>query len=224
MTSSKKGGKKEYISKVLSRQEARRHNKALLDTVNGLPWGPSGRPEEARSSQTPSIQRGDALTAGARIRGLYVTEPLLRKFGRTTNCPKCEELGTTHSAECRARIEELMVKSGEAFRPGEQAGGPDIREVEGPKPELKRARSDSQVLHIEPNVPDENHMESSVVIGMIALAVKPEIELWRDRRAWHAQKSGREEQIKGRTKEVQDLVNFDAVEDTNLEKGQKLMI
>lgn len=46
----------------------------------------------------------------------------------------------------------------------------------------------------------ENNMESSVVIGTIALAVKPEIQPWKDRKAWYAQIADREEQIKGRTK------------------------
>ena len=55
--------------------------------MKGLPWDPKGRGEVSNLVRT-----GDALTAGANVRGAYITDKILDKYGRTNGCPKCEGL------------------------------------------------------------------------------------------------------------------------------------
>ena len=64
--------------------------------------------------------------------------------------------------------------------------------------------------------------EDDMVIGLIDLMHEPEITLWKDRRAWNAQRFDRDKQIEGRKLEVKQLYKFDAVEDTEIEPGDKV--
>ena len=56
-------------------------------------------------------------------------------------------------------------------------------------------------------------MDVSAIGTIAALLVEPAISLWKDRRVWNSQKFPLEAQVKGREREVQHLVHFDAVAD-----------
>ena len=47
-------------------------------------------------------------------------------------CPKCEEFGPEHWAECRQRIEKAMIASGDAFDPTEGEPPEKRKREEGP--------------------------------------------------------------------------------------------
>ena len=96
----------------------------FLNSCKGLPWNTTGKQE------LNSLKRGDPLTAGTGMRGIYITKQLLDKYGRTDGCPKCEEWGASHSEACRARISQRMISAGEAFEhreaPAPSAAGGEL--------------------------------------------------------------------------------------------------
>ena len=59
-------------------------------------------------------------------------------------------------------------------------------------------------------------------VTMIAGVMEaPTIELWRDKKAWASDRFPRDKPQKGREREVDNIVEFDAVEDTTLEEGER---
>ena len=88
-----------------------RYNLEFLANIKGLPRNPTGGELDG------SVQKSgkDFLVSGAGIRRMYITDKMLRDFGRTDGCPRCENYGATHSEECRRRFEEKMKASGQAF-------------------------------------------------------------------------------------------------------------
>ena len=205
-------------------------------------------PKGTTSTGVPEVVRGDPLTAGTKVRGLYITDKLIKTYGTTTGCPKCEGFGTTHSAECRQRIEKATIESGEAFElKGAIAGGStDVPFVagragaSGAGPATPRVAIGAGLLTPRPmghggdlgtpipgtpapGTPMPLPMDlSSVLIAAISLTEEPKVELWSDRKAWFGQKFPREAQEKGRQKELDNLVMFDAIEDTTIEDGDPL--
>ena len=66
----------------------------------------------------------------------------------------------------------------------------------------------------------------SMNIGMIAEVRKvldeaPQVELWRDSKAWNCTEFPPEERAAGRQKEVDSLTEFDCVTDDELNDGEK---
>ena len=80
-------------------EEAERFNITFLNSCKGLPWNP-----KAVENPAVLVRQGDPLTAGTKIRNMRITENMLKKFGRSDGCPRCEEIGPSHSTECRPRM------------------------------------------------------------------------------------------------------------------------
>jgi hypothetical protein len=100
--------------------ETQRYNLTFMNSCRGLPWNPRGT-----EADEGGVHRGDLLTAGGKMRALYITKALIAKYGRTNGCPACEEFGSQHSAECRQRIEQAMIAAGEATDWGPAASTAD---------------------------------------------------------------------------------------------------
>ena len=81
----------------------------FLNSCKGAPWNLTGKPEHN------TLKRGDPLTAGTGMRRIHITDKVLDKYGQTDGCPRCENFGATHSEECRRRIEQRILSSGEAL-------------------------------------------------------------------------------------------------------------
>ena len=166
------------------------------------------------------------------MRRMYITPAMILKHGTTDGCPKCEKYGADHSAECRGRFEKIMIESGEAFR----SGGPEQNPVE------KRAAVDIQSAPQTPSASpapaagpppkrldfkasparDPGAAMSVGAVTMIAAVMEaPVVELWRDKKAWASGSFPRNKLQMGREREVENIVEFDAVEDTTLGEGER---
>ena len=112
--------------------DADKYNLSFLSTAKGLPWATSA------SEVDGLVQKGgkDFLVGGASIRRMYITEQMLKQFGRTDGCPRCENFGATHSEECRRRLEEKTKASGQAFDTSLQQNGETRIIVETSTPNL----------------------------------------------------------------------------------------
>ena len=56
---------------------------------------------------------------------MKITKGIIDKYGPTSSCPLCENLGKIHNAECRARIEKLLLDAGETVDLGGEASKKD---------------------------------------------------------------------------------------------------
>ena len=212
-------------------EEGSRYDLPFLRSCNGLPW----LPKATAADLGPG--RGDPLQAGARIKRMYITQSMIDKHGRTDGCPLCENWGSSHNERCRQREEKLMLQTGDAFElPAEKvrrvSPEPAAVEVAAPEPPCSRmpsaspppeatsssssgttsTDSSSEVLALSPGFINE-------VRGLV---VEPRIELWRDGKAWFGQKFPRDAQQRGRERELQNILEFEAVEDTTLEEGDQV--
>ena len=196
------------FSRCVKRREASsQYDLEFFEKVKGLPWMPK--------ENLGITIKNDPLVAGATVKGPYITRGVLDKYGRTPGCPKCEEFGVLHSAECKQRIEKLMIDSGEAYR--------EIDAVPVVVAQASSAAAPTSGL----TTPMSSGTATPVVMeGMIAYiqAVstmeEPKVELWRDKRMWKSQKFPEDKLKAGREKEVKNLILFNAIKDTTLEEGE----
>lgn len=81
-----------------------RWDAAMLAKVRGSPWDPQGRNMDKIIAMKEKLDPGQ-------IRGVYITEARMKKYGRTKGCPGCypDDDGDrkVHSAGCRDRFREL---------------------------------------------------------------------------------------------------------------------
>ena len=83
----------------------------FLNLCVGSPWKAT-----ARSTQHgPTIQQKDELASGKRAKRFYLRQNILDKYGRIAGCPGCVGIGQ-HTEECRARLEQEMVDTGDAIK------------------------------------------------------------------------------------------------------------
>ena len=186
-----------------------------------------------------SVQKGgkDFLVSGAGIRRMYITDKMLRDFGRTDGCPRCENYGATHSEECRRRFEEKMQATGQAFDTTPVAKSNvethiTVAHSSASSPGLSSSASDSgsssgSSPSVEPKV--ETPITSTAkpetigevnLVSTVALLDEPVSELWRDARAMRDKRFPYEAREQGRQKELHNLHLFDAVEDATPAKGE----
>jgi len=178
------------------------------------------------------------MVGGASIRRMYITEQMLKEHGRTDGCPRCENYGATHSEECRRRIEAKMIAAGQAFSPTDKNGETRIL-VEETKPSLasssgsnsssnsSSSTSGSDKKEETPITSSEQVPEPSInmlneinLVETIALLEEPVSELWRDARAMRKQDFPYEAREAGRQKELNNLRDFEAIEDAVPAKGE----
>ena len=82
----------------------------FLNLCVGSPWKAT-----ARSTQHgPTIQQKDELASGKRAKRFHLRQNILDKYGRIAGCPGCVGSGQ-HTEECRARLEQEMVDTGDAI-------------------------------------------------------------------------------------------------------------
>jgi hypothetical protein len=123
---------------------------------------------------------------------MYITTKILAKYGRSDNCPACEGLGPSHSAECRLRIEKAMIEAGEAYQltnPIRQSEVAVPVEVPGtPLPSPRSSASEGGPLSSTSSSSDSSDDEDKSIspAGMeqlIAIVDKihgPVVDLWKD--------------------------------------------
>ena len=63
-------------------------------------------------------------------------------------------------------------------------------------------------------------MDLAAIATIAAVKEAPAVELWKDKRAWSANRSPRDKHQAGREREMDNLAELDAVEDTTLEEGE----
>ena len=71
-----------------------------------LQWGARASPK-ANIDEAPGDEVPEPLATHKRW---YVTEPLANEHGRTMGCPRCSSGIGTHKAECRGRIEGIVLQ------------------------------------------------------------------------------------------------------------------
>ena len=83
----------------------------FLNLCLGSPWYATAR----STNQKPTIQQKDEFESGRRAKTVCLRQNILDKCGRTSGCPGCVGIGQ-HTEEGRARIEQEMVKKGDAIK------------------------------------------------------------------------------------------------------------
>ena len=162
----------------------------------GSPWNATAR----STQQTPTIQQKDELESGRRAKRVYLRQNILDKYGRSAGCPGCLGIGQ-HAEECRGRIEQEMVNTGDAIKL-ETSG---IQEEIVPEPDvvLKKRKVG------EPNISPGGASSGLYCGDQQLLCDTPTVDLSRDRTAL----SGKfpEDELKaGRELELRNMLNFDA--------------
>ena len=139
-----------------------------------------------------------------------ITESILKKHGSTNGCPKCENFGSLHSAECRHRIEKLMVESGDAFVQRDQIKV-EVKTETPAQPDRDQAQSQEALTSSSSsssnNDSEDNKVEVELTEGYVAVLAKmetPEVDISKDWRTWKCQKflgkqGKKEERLRFRT-------------------------
>ena len=107
---------------IWRRPGALRWNQKTLDELSGSPWDP---------------QPNSAAAGSPAPRSVYITLDRQIEHGGTKNCPACFGHVKVHSAECRARFEQLLGR-GEAAAAGSPADAAGSSAQE-PQPETDAA-------------------------------------------------------------------------------------
>ena len=188
-------------------EKIQKFDSIFLSQVKGLPWK-----ADATMADSAKVIRGDPLTAGNRTRAMKITKGILQKYGRTEDCPACGEWGPLHSTACRIRIEKAMIAAGEAFETEERKQ----QEVTVPGENIP-----VPATPLTSRAPSKETAIQEGLIGLVAVLETPQVELWRDWKAWNSARFPRDKLTAGRQREVDNLFEFDAVEDCTLEDGEQ---
>ena len=107
--------------------DSTRWRREYVDKLSGDPFNPKSKTSMAvgsgelpvdlqwstRTSPNVNVDEapGDrALEPAATQKRWYVTEALVKEHGRTMGCPRCSSGIGIHNAECRARIEGILLQ------------------------------------------------------------------------------------------------------------------
>ena len=74
--------------------------------------GPGETPVDMKwtTRASPNVHVDEAPEPAAAQKRRYVTEALVKEHGRTMGCPRCSSGICIHNAECRARIEGILLQ------------------------------------------------------------------------------------------------------------------
>ena len=86
--------------------EEKKYDKVFLASCKGTPWNPLAT--QARET----LDAAEIVKPASRKR-LYITEALVKKFGKSKGCEACRGQGGPHTEACRSRIEALKAKEDE---------------------------------------------------------------------------------------------------------------
>ena len=221
-------------------------NLTYLNSCRGTPWNPSG----IMNPLLDRVVTGSALEPGGKQRGLYITDTMLNLYGRDNRCRACIGLGGSHSPECRKRIEQLHIAAGRAVQIGLDSEGvatpgtpvmPPLFSTPGTpigrrlgessggavaKDRKRSARGSEEQPEEETAAAKRRRGLEDYDIGMVAnvraaIDESPQIELWKDKKAWNDTKFPVQERTAGRQKEVDSLTEFDCVTDDELLEGER---
>ena len=144
---SAEGGRVVRTRAVRSLPEASMWQAECIDEVKGVPWKPAGE-NTVESERLPDVPRAVEIRAEEprpepKVRAMKIMPRHLDKFKYSTGCPKCAAMqrGQTtdtvslgHSAACRKRLEEEMMKDEnakkEVIKASERKDGYLSRKVE----------------------------------------------------------------------------------------------
>ncbi|CAK0820598.1 unnamed protein product, partial [Prorocentrum cordatum] len=209
---------------IWRRPEPSRWDKKLLEAMAGEPWGPKA---------------GVSLEKAPMPRGVYITLDRQIKYGGTKGCPACFGDAKIHSAECRARFQDLVDRdaAARAQPAGSTAAAESVSAARGdgrpavaePQDEpmgevaedLPGARKRQKILAGLPTLHDQEPQAEEMLETLPLLAALPDDAEWQEQlldweRDYYGTKSGKllnkQKVYEGRRRELDNMQRLEVKE------------